>query len=238
MIKSITYLGLKVLDNKYVEARKSFNEGSVLTISPNSYGISTKNPRFLKALKRKGLLVLDGVYFSLGYFFLTGKTICKNQGPEIFYQELDFQKKSKGRVFFLGSNNDTLGLISERMQTEYPEIKFETYSPPFKNELTENDNVLIEQKLKDFKPNVVFVGMTCPKQEIWVDKNIDRYEGVIFMAIGGVFDWFAGNYKELSSLWWKLNLGWLGRILQRPEILRRNLPFILIYLRDMLGKPK
>ena len=236
MNKFIDYLGYKILDQDYAEARKSFSEGSVLTISPNSYGVATINEGLNSALKRDGLLVLDGVYFGLGYFLRNFKTIRKNQGPEIFYQELEIQKNQKGKVFFLGASNETLGLIGDRMTRDYPEIEYKTLSPPFKDELTDSDNNQIEEQIKAFAPDVVFVGMTCPKQEIWVNTNIDRYEGVLFMAIGGVFDWFAGTRKELHPLWWKLRLGWVGRIIQRPEILSRNLPYIWIYLKHMLRK--
>lgn len=236
MSNYIEYLGYKVLNIDYTQARRSFSEGSVLTISPNSYGVATKNEDLSLALKRDGLLVLDGVYFGLGYFLRKFKTIHKNQGPDIFYQELEIQRKRKGKVFFLGASKSTLGLIDERMTRDYPEIEFETLSPPFKDELTDFDNKQIEKRVKAFAPDVVFVGMTCPKQEIWVNTNIDRYEGVLFMAIGGVFDWFAGTRKELHPLWWKLRLGWVGRIIQRPEILSRNLPYIWIYLKHMLRK--
>ena len=97
MNKFIDYLGYKILDQDYAEARKSFSEGSVLTISPNSYGVATINEGLNSALKRDGLLVLDGVYFGLGYFLRNFKTIRKNQGPEIFYQELEIQKNQKGK---------------------------------------------------------------------------------------------------------------------------------------------
>ena len=140
MGKYIEYLGYKVLNIDYALARRSFSKGSVLTISPNSYGVATKNEDLNLALKRDGLLVLDGVYFGLGYFLRNFKTIRKNQGPDIFYQELEIQKKQKGKVFFLGASNETLDLISERMTRDYPEIEFETLSPPFKDELTDSDN--------------------------------------------------------------------------------------------------
>jgi N-acetylglucosaminyldiphosphoundecaprenol N-acetyl-beta-D-mannosaminyltransferase len=234
MSKTTKYLGYEIINIDYSVARKSFSEGSVLTMSPNSYGLATIDKKLDKALKRKGLLVLDGVYFGLGYFLRTLKTIQKNQGPDIFYQELEIQKNKKGKVFFLGSTESTLKLISERMTREYPEIQFSTLSPPFRSELLKSDNDEIEKRIKEFNPNVVFVGMTCPKQEIWVDNNIERYHGVLFLAIGGVFDWFAGNRKELHPLWWKLRMGWVGRIIQRPEVLKRNLPFIWIYLKHML----
>jgi len=236
MSRFVEYLGFKVLNVNYTQARDSFSEGSVLTISPNSYGVSTKNEDLKLALKREGLLVLDGVYFGLGYFLRNFKTIKKNQGPDIFYQELEIQKNRNGKVFFLGASDATLALISERMTRDYPQIEFETLSPPFRAELNDCDNNDIENRIKAFDPDVIFVGMTCPKQEIWVDTNINRYEGIIFMAIGGVFDWFAGTRKELHPLWWKLRLGWVGRIIQRPEIIKRNLPFIWIYIKDMLFK--
>lgn len=233
MSNTVNYLGYKVLNIPYTEARKFFFEGSVLTISPNSYGLATKNANLNLALKRDGLLVLDGVYFALGYFLRNFATIQKNQGPDIFYQELEIQKRRKGKVFFLGSSDETLELISRRMTLEYPEIGFETLSPPFRDELTDADNHYIEKRIKAFAPDVVFVGMTCPKQEIWVNTNIGRYEGVLFMAIGGVFDWYAGKYKEISSFWWKLRLGWLVRMIQRPEIFKRNIKNIIIYLKHM-----
>ena len=68
-----------------------------------------------------------------------------------------------------------------------------------------------------------------------VNTNIDKYEGVLY-GKGGVFEWFAVTRKELHPLWWKLRLGWVGRIIQRPEILSRNLPYIWIYLKHMLRK--
>jgi N-acetylglucosaminyldiphosphoundecaprenol N-acetyl-beta-D-mannosaminyltransferase len=109
-------------------------------------------------------------------------------------------------------------------------------SPPYKEKLNDEDNKVIEEALKSFQPDVVMVGMTCPKQEIWINEQIDRYQDILFLAIGGVFDWFAGNYKELHPLWWKLRLGWLGRAIQRPGLLKRNIPYYWIYFKHMLRK--
>lgn len=235
-MKTVEYLGYKVLNENYTEARKKVHEGAVLTISPNSYGLATKDIALEKSLKRGVLLVLDGVYFGLGYFFRTRKTIEKNQGPDIFYEELAIQNERHGKVFFLGSTNKTLSLIEARLAEEYPNISCMTMSPPYKDKLDDSDNNTIEGAIKEFAPDVVCVGMTCPKQEIWIDEQIHRYPGILFMAIGGVFDWFAGNYKELHPLWWKLRLGWLGRAIQRPELLKRNIPNYWIYFKHMLRK--
>lgn len=236
MSRFVEYLGYRVLNVNYYQARESFSEGSVLTISPNSYGVATKNRDLNLALKRDGLLVLDGVYFGFGYFLRNFKTIYKNQGPDIFYAELAIQNERHGKVFFLGSTDETLSLIEARIAQEYPNISCRSMSPPYKTKLNDVDNNTIEGAINEFGPDVVCVGMTCPKQEIWIDEQIHRYPGILFMAIGGVFDWFAGNYKELHPLWWKLRLGWLGRAIQRPELLKRNIPNYWIYFKHMLRK--
>jgi N-acetylglucosaminyldiphosphoundecaprenol N-acetyl-beta-D-mannosaminyltransferase len=235
-VRTVNYLGYSILNEPYSRARGEVNSGSIITISPNSYGLGTEIPDLNKALKAADILVLDGVYFGLGYFLRTGKTIAKNQGPDIFYDELNIQNDRGGRVFFLGSTEKTLGLISSRLVEEYPNIQFETMSPPYKEKLNDEDNKVIEEALKSFQPDVVMVGMTCPKQEIWINEQIDRYQDILFLAIGGVFDWFAGNYKELHPLWWKLRLGWLGRAIQRPGLLKRNIPYYWIYFKHMLRK--
>ena len=235
-MRTVDYLGYTILNEDYSKARKIVNSGAVLTISPNSYGLGTKVPELQASLKKADLLVLDGVYFGLGYFLRKGKTIVKNQGPDIFYQELNLQNHRSGRIFFLGSSHETLKGIGNRIKEEYTNVQFETFSPPFKDRLDEADNKRIEEAINRFGPDVVFVGMTCPKQEIWIKNQISRYHGILFLGVGGVFDWFAGNYKELHPLWWKLRLGWLGRALQRPELLKRNIPNYWIYFKHMMIK--
>ena len=234
--KTQTILGFEILNSSYAKFRESVNKGAVLTISPNSFGISTKNENFRNALQSSEILVLDGVYFALNYFLRTGKTIVKNQGPDIFYEELKIQNKLFGKVFFLGASKNTLEKIRIRLNKEYPNINSLFHSPPFKEKLSKNDNTKIYSMIDKFKPSVVFVGMTCPKQEIWIHENKNKYPNTLFLAIGGVFDWYAGNYKELNPIWWKLRLGWLGRSIQRPDLLRRNIPNIWIYFKNILKK--
>jgi len=202
-MNTVNYLGYNVLNIPYSEARKVLSSGSVLTISPNSYGLATKNEELKKALKDSTILVLDGVYFGLGYFLRTGKVIKKNQGPEIFYEELNLQNKREGKVFFLGSTEKTLKLIGDRLYNEYPNVKFKTMSPPFKEHFSDEDNLIIQENINNFSPDVIMVGLTCPKQEIWINEHRKLYPKTLMLGIGGVFDWFAGNYKELHPIWWK-----------------------------------
>src|ERR1700753_3654561 len=78
------------------------------TISPNSYGLSTKDEVFRESLKKSDYLVLDGVYFAFASIMLHWKNIKKNQGPDVFNHFINLAGQEKSRVFFLGSTTETL----------------------------------------------------------------------------------------------------------------------------------
>ena len=199
-----------------------FSKKSLLnTISPNSYGISTRDPLFRESLKQSDYLVLDGVYFALSSILLQGKNIQKNQGPDVFYHFMKRINDTHGKIFFLGASTQTLNKIKNRAAIEYPNLSVGFYSPPYKLEFEEEENDEMIKAINTFQPDVLFIGMTCPKQEKWAYQNKSKIETKLICCIGAVFDWYAGNQKDIHPLWWKLRLGWLKRTIDRPEILKR-----------------
>lgn len=193
------------------------------TMSPNSYGLSTKDAEFDQSLKTTDYLLLDGVYFALSSLMIQGKNIKRNQGPDVFYHFIHRINEQKGKVFFLGSSNSTLQKINERVKVDYPNICAEYFSPPFKPEFSDKENALMLVKINDFQPDILFIGMTCPKQEKWAIKHRSQLNSSLVICIGNVFDWFAGTQKAIHPFWFKIRLGWFIRIFLRPEVFRRNI---------------
>jgi len=193
------------------------------TISPNSYGLSTKDKLFEACLKNSDYLVLDGVYFALASILLKGENIKKNQGPDVFDYFINKAQINGMKVFFLGSKPETLCKIELRLKKEYPRVQSNFYSPPFKSDFNEEDNRKMVDAINQFNPDIVFVGMTCPKQEKWSIKHKNVLNAGLIIGIGNVFDWFAGTQKSISPIWYKLRIAWLVRIFLRPEIFKRNI---------------
>lgn len=193
------------------------------TISPNSYGIAIKDPDFEQALKKSDYLVLDGVYFAFSSILLQGKNIKRNQGPDVFNHFIKRLNIQKGKAFFLGSCESTLQKIAQRANIEYPNISIKSFSPPFKDEFSDEDNFLMIEKINDFNPDILFIGMTCPKQEKWAVQHRSLLNAGLTICIGNVFDWYAGTQKTIHPFWFKIRMGWLIRIFLRPEIFRRNI---------------
>jgi len=193
------------------------------TISPNSYGISTKDNEFAQALKTSDYLILDGVYFAFASLLLQGKNIKRNQGFDVFYHFIKRLNEQKGKVFFLGSSESTLQKIKERAKIDFPDICVKCYSPPFKPAFSEEENAMMVDKINTFQPDILFVGMTCPKQEKWAIKHREQLKSGLAICIGNVFDWYAGTQRPIHPFWFKIRLGWLVRIFVRPEVFRRNI---------------
>jgi len=106
--------------------------------------------------------------------------------------------------------------IVEKMSVDYPKIEVGVYSPPFKPEFGEEDNAKMVEAVNAFKPDVLWVGMTAPKQEKWIYQNREKLDVYFIGAIGAVFDFYIGRIKRSHPVFLKLGLEWLPRLLQEP----------------------
>ena len=122
-----------------------------------------------------------------------------------------------GKCFFLGSTDNTLNKIKKRIVMEYPKIKVETYSPPYKNEFTPDENRSIIEAINDFQPDVLMIGMTAPKQEKWAYQHYDLLHVGHICCIGAVFDFFAGTVNRAPQWMINFNLEWFYRLIKEPR---------------------
>jgi len=206
----------------------------ILTVSPNSYGLSLHDERMNKALKCADYLQLDGVYFGWLPWFRDGKKARRITGWDSFMYYSHRLNETKGRMFFLGSTEETLEKIKKRMGEDFPNVEVETYSPPYKAEFDCADNIKMCAAINAFKPDVLVIGMTAPKQEKWGYENKEFVDTHIIIAVGNVFDWYAGNTKRPNVFWQKIGMEWLARIFYRPEIFRRNIANQMVFFHHLL----
>ncbi|QCT93965.1 WecB/TagA/CpsF family glycosyltransferase [Caminibacter mediatlanticus TB-2] len=205
------------------------------TINPHSYVVAKNDNFFKKALKNSDVLIPDGSGIVLAANFLYGEKIKKIAGADLHEFLLQKINNENGKVFYLGSSQNTLNKIKERIKNEYPNILVETFSPPYKPEFNEEENLEMITKINSFKPDVLFVGMTAPKQEKWLEANKDKLNFKIAACIGAVFDFYAGTVKRPSQFWINMHLEWLPRFLKEPKRLwRRNFISTPIFIKDTL----
>ena len=188
-------------------------------INPHSYAEARRQPNFANALHAADWLIPDGAGIVLASRILGGEIRERVTGSDIFLGVLQKLNQNGGHsVFFLGSTEETLRAIRERMARDYPNVQVAgAYSPPFKAVYTAEELDTMVDVINEAEPDVLWVGMTAPKQELWIQQNLERLKTVKFAAaIGAVFDFFTGKVKRSHPLFQKLGLEWLPRLLQEP----------------------
>ena len=126
-------------------------------------------------------------------------------------------------VMFMGSSQKVLDLIVKRAAVDYPHLKVATYSPPYMPEFSDEDNRAIIAAINAANPDLLWIGMTAPKQEKWTYshwKELDIHCHV--GTIGAVFDFFAGTVERAPVWWQRHGLEWLYRLLKEPRRMWRR----------------
>jgi N-acetylglucosaminyldiphosphoundecaprenol N-acetyl-beta-D-mannosaminyltransferase len=192
------------------------------TINQYSYCMAEKFPAFKNALTNSDILLPDGIGVVLAIRAITGHKLHKIAGTDIHFHLLDLLNNSGGSCFYLGSTEAVLKKIGTRLNKQYPNIRFGSYSPPYKPQFSDSDNEQMIAAIKVFKPDVLFVGMTAPKQETWAYEHYDEIDAKMICSIGAVFDFFAGTVKRPSKFWIKLGLEWFIRLVKEPKRMSRR----------------
>ena len=194
------------------------------TINPHSYCMAKKDSHFQNVLKNSDILLPDGIGIVMASKVLKGKKIKRITGYDLFIFIMNNLNQIGGSCFFMGSSNKTLKLIEDRVKKDFKNVEVHSYSPPFKKVFSEEDNGLIINEVNKYKPTVLFVGMTAPKQEKWAYDHKDKLNVETICSIGAVFDFYAGTIKRSNPFWIKMGLEWLPRFLREPKRLaERNL---------------
>jgi len=228
---------------------KALPRGKILinTINAHSYNTAQKDALFAEALLNGDALIPDGVGIVKACKWLNAKSqpIERIAGWDLFVFEMrrlndeqlrvgsnvqaanvnsepnDDRKQPK--VMFMGSSEKVLELIREKAEREYPNLETVTYSPPYKPEFSDEDNAAIVKAINDADPDLLWIGMTAPKQEKWVYKHWHELDiNCHCGTIGAVFDFFAGTTKRAPLWWQEHSLEWLYRLIIEPRRMWRR----------------
>jgi N-acetylglucosaminyldiphosphoundecaprenol N-acetyl-beta-D-mannosaminyltransferase len=213
----------------------------ISTLNTHSFITALNDQSFLDALLKSDILIPDGVGVVFGLKLLYGEKIKKIAGYDLFELEMEKLNNSNGKCFFFGSSLNVLNLIVKRASHDYPNVVVGINSPPYKSEFDVEENELMISEINSFSPDVLFIGMTAPKQEKWAFSNINKLNVGHVCCIGAVFDYYAGTMKRAPK--WMIDNGfeWIYRLISEPRRMWRrylvnNFKFILLITKERLKR--
>lgn len=209
------------------------------TINAHCYNIAQKDKLYAKALYASDVLLPDGVSIVWALRLLYRKRLTKIAGADLFDYEMKRLNSIGGKCFFLGSSMEILQLICAHVNNKYPNVSVESYSPPYVAEFSETESEIMLAAVNKFEPDVLFIGMTAPKQEKWAFEHFEKLHAMHICSIGAVFDFFAGTVERAPR--WIINMGleWFFRLVKEPRRMWRryligNFIFLYFILKEKL----
>ena len=230
---------MKIMNfNIFIDSFESIDLTSkkvINTINAHSYMVSKSDKKFKEALQDSNILIPDGSGIVLAARQIYGTSIKKISGSDLHEFLLDRINRKHGKIFYLGSSISTLEKILAKVKKDFPNITLESYSPPFKTIFSHSENRAIVKKINTFEPDVLFVGMTAPKQEKWLHDQKKYLNFKIACSIGAVFDFYAETIKRPNIYLRKFFGESLPRFVKEPKRLwRRNLISAPLFIIEIL----
>ena len=171
------------------------------TINAHSYNTAQKDKDFQYALLQSYVLLPDGISVVWAMRLLTGEKIQKIAGNDLFFYEMQQLNLIGGKCFFLGSSDEILQTIRQ---------------------FSEEETKMMIDAVNAVEPQVLFVGMTAPKQEKWAHKNFDQLMVDHVCCIGAVFDFYAGKVKRAPNWMIQIGMEWFYRLIKEPRRMWRR----------------
>jgi N-acetylglucosaminyldiphosphoundecaprenol N-acetyl-beta-D-mannosaminyltransferase len=210
-------IGQPSLESAIADALAAINrkKPSIVFACANTHSVvmAQNDPVFFKALNDADQVVADGIGVKI-----MGRIARIDVGPRIVGEEYfsclmrALEERGQGRIFFFGSSDEVLQKIAKRVKQRYPSLTLcGLLSPPYRPWL-EEENAEMVRMINDSRPDVLWVGMTAPKQEIWVFNNRHTLNVPVVGSIGAVFDFFAGTIPSPPRWVRKAGLEWLYRL--------------------------
>jgi N-acetylglucosaminyldiphosphoundecaprenol N-acetyl-beta-D-mannosaminyltransferase len=161
-------------------------------------------------------------------------------GPDLMLALCKRSIDREYRHFLYGGASGVCEQLAERLQTQFPGLKIVgSYSPPFRTLEREEDQEIVNE-INEARPDIVWVGISTPKQEFWMAQHVGRLRAPVLIGVGAAFDFHAGLKRQAPRWMMRAGLEWMFRLIQEPRrlgprYLSNNPLFVGLVIRQLLG---
>lgn len=208
--------------------------------SVNAYTIvSVQHDLTLReAINKSTLVNIDGMSVVWALKFLGYKHVEKASCPDIFDRLMMLAAEKGYRPFFLGTTPEILDTAIRNLKNEYPTLEMAGSHHGYFNEENAEE---IAKLIKESKADMLFLGISSPKKELFSDRYSAYMQVPYIFGVGGVFDILANVTKRAPRWMQNSGLEWLYRFMQEPRRMWRryligNIQFVWIVIKEKLKK--
>jgi len=188
-----------------------------------------KKPLLQSILNSAELWVPDGIAPVWVARLRGHRNVERAPGAEIMREFFGRAHKKRYRSYFYGDTEATLSALQTSIKNDYPEHEVAgVFSPPFRPLTPEEDEAAID-RINAAKPDVLWVGLGMPKQDIWIYERLHRLKVPVAIGVGAAFSFVAGTVPRCPEWIGRSGFEWVYRFYKEPKKLWR---------RDLLNGPQ
>lgn len=199
-----------------------------------------RNESLRSVFNGSGLTTPDGMSIVWILNLLGYRHVKRVYGPDLMKAVCKHSSENtKYRHFFYGGKAGIPERLSEELKNLYPNLEIVgTYSPPFRKLTPEEDEKIINS-INKLSPDIIWVGISTPKQEKWMASHINQLNASVIIGVGAAFDFLSGSKNQAPKWIQRSGLEWIYRLVNEPRRLWRRYVqyprFIILVIRQFIG---
>jgi N-acetylglucosaminyldiphosphoundecaprenol N-acetyl-beta-D-mannosaminyltransferase len=195
----------------------------IVTFNLDFYRNALINKEFYSVCQNADLVIPDGISIIHLLKLKYNKRLTRITGNDLFKLILSISNERPLKIAYVGSTSKVIEKLKNKVSIDYPSCKIVAAISPsyhFENNEVENNKVL--QQLINSAPDVLFLALGNPRQELWLNKYKEQIGAKLNIGVGAVFDFYTGHKRRSPKLFQKLALEWVWRLLQEPRRLSKR----------------
>jgi N-acetylglucosaminyldiphosphoundecaprenol N-acetyl-beta-D-mannosaminyltransferase len=185
------------------------------------------DPRMKQALADADVVCPDGHPVALAGRWIARQPAQRTCGPDTLVLLSSRSPKSGLRHFFYGGAPGVAEALAANLQDKFPGLVVAGFDSPPMRPLTPEEDAEAVQRILASKPDVLWVGLGAPKQEIWMMEHKPRLPGVTLLGVGAAFDFQTGRVRRAPRWMQKSGLEWLYRAASEPKRLGKRYAVVI-----------
>lgn len=248
IMEKINIFGVNVFNIDFNEAKsilenflKSEKLNRIYTPNTEIVMAAKKDKNLRDLINQADLVTADGIGLVIGSKLRKLPLKERVTGYDMSLELLNIANRDNLNLYLLGAGEGVAKRAAENIKRDYKNINvvgfhngfFKGSHNGYENSKEEND---IIDEINSKKTDIIFVGLGFPKQEIFIDKNLNKINAKIIIGNGGVIDVLAGEAKRAPDIFIKLNLEWFYRLIKNPSRIKRQMAIPKFLLSIMMDK--
>ena len=206
-----------------IERRVAVRDRGYVTIT-GVHGVveSQRSPELLRIHNEAALVCPDGMPMVWSSRYAGYGWAERVYGPDLMLAACERSARTGWRHFFYGGGEGVADLLRERLVTRFPGLQVVgTHTPPFRL-LVDDERAEVARLIDDARPDIVWVGLSTPKQERWMAEIRPHVEAPVLVGVGAAFDFHAGLLDQAPPRIQQMGLEWAYRLVKEPRRLWRR----------------